>query len=135
MLPPSTAYSPTPHSRNHPYPRSEGNSSSIILVPTLPSTSLRHSFFLTRLSALPPSGSSVPPPSPRNLPTTQPLSSPFHLSRNPDKRRIYGIKRNKAEVIAFAFLKNVHTYTCIDTSVHYRRLSRSFVSKDLIILG
>lgn len=51
---------PHDHSRNHPYPRSEGNSSSIILVPILPPTSLRFSFFLTRLSALPPSGSSIP---------------------------------------------------------------------------
>lgn len=110
---------PHAHSRNHPYPRSEGNSSSIILVPTLPPTSLRLSFFLTRLSALPPSGSSVPLSSPQNLPRTQPLSSPFHLSRNPDER-VYGITRNKTEFICIS-----KKYIYIHTHIHRHKCHRN----------
>jgi len=53
-------------------------------------------------------------PSPQNLPRTQPLSSPFHLSRNPDERRVYGITRNKTEFIC---IPEKCIYTYIDTSV------------------
>lgn len=121
---------PHAHSRNHPYPRSEGNSSSIILVPTLPPTSLRLSFFLTRLSTLPPSGSSV-------LPSLLGISLELNLFLRHSichailmNDEFMGLRETKRN--SFAFLKkNVYTHTHIDASVivgdcHNRR-SRHFV--------
>lgn len=105
---------PHAHSRNHPYLRSEGNSSSIILVPTLPPISLRLSFFLTRLSALPPSGSSVLPSSPL-LRISLELNlflrhSVCHAILMNDK--FMELTRNKAEFICISE-KNTRTRTRI----------------------
>lgn len=111
-----------PRPSNHPYPRSEGNSSSIILVPTLPPAPLRLSFFLTRLSALPPSGSSVLHPLLRislELNLFLRHSICHAILMNDEFMELRETKRN-----SFAFLKNIYTRThmTFDTSV-IRRLS------------
>lgn len=112
MLPPSTAYSPTPIRATTPIYEVKETRLQLFLYPPSHPTSLRLSFFLTRLSALPPSGSSVLPSSPQNLPRTQPLSSPFRLSRDPDERQVYGINA-KQSGIHLHFGKN----TCARTRI------------------
>lgn len=118
---------PHAHSRNRPYPRSEGNSSSIILVPTLPPTSLRLSFFLTRLSTLPPSGSSV-------LPSLLGISLELNLFLRHSichailmNDEFMGLRETKRN--SFAFLKNVYTHIYVYRRECYRRrLSQSKIS-------
>ena len=94
MLPPSTAYSPTPIRATTPIREVKETRLQLFLYPpSLPPLFVSRSF----LHGFPRCHHPVHP-SPlfsQNLPRTQPLSSLFHLSRNPDER-VYGITRNKA---------------------------------------
>lgn len=117
MLPPSTAYSPTPIRATTPIYEVKETRLQLFLYPPSHPTSLRLSFFLTRLPALPPSGSSVLPSSPQNLPRTQPLSSPFRLSRDPDERQVYGINAKQSGIHLHFGKKYMYTYAYRSTRV------------------
>lgn len=107
------------------YPRSEGNSSSIILVPILPSTSLRLSFFLNTAFRVATIRFIRPHPLLRISLELNLFLRYFichAILMNDEFMELRETKRN-----SFAFLKNVYTHTHIGTDVTvrycYNRLS------------
>lgn len=141
MLPPSTAYSlPNPARATAPTrSRSEGNSSSIILVPTLllsPASLFVSRSFLHGLPRyhhpvhpnlfcpyLPPLLFSEPP----KLKFTLFLSFSLRhvrLPRNSDEQRIYGITEGEAKFICISAKRYIQTYVCIYTHTHTYRFAR-----------
>lgn len=112
---------PHAHSRNHPYLRSEGNSSSIILVPTLPptlSSSLVLSYTAFRVATI---RFIRPPPIPL-LRISLELNlflrhSVCHAILMNDK--FMELTRNKAEFICISEKVHVHVRVSFDTSVRH----------------
>lgn len=122
MLPPSTAYSPTPIRATTPIRGAKETRLQLFLYPF---SLLRRRPFLfasrSFLHGLPrcyhPVHPSLSPQPLQNLPRTQPLSSPFHLSRSSDEQRVYGIMRDKAKFICIPEKRiYIYIYRCCKSS-------------------
>lgn len=126
MLLPSTAYSPRPPCSSSSSPATPYSTERRKLVfnyscthPTAPCLPLSPlSFFLTQLTALPPSGPHPFPALVRISPGTRnPLSSPCRLSRrDSDERRVYG--KTKRNFICIPEKPRAHTYISTSIFVH-----------------